>query len=1040
MLSDGKLALVPGGDGAAAATTAVETKPLEDADSNRRAGDAPAGADAIASDTGDKTAAAGLETAPSGPTTVDAVEDVTMGDAAAANSGKPSAGTVIAPNSSDGAAASDALEDIEMKAAPESSSVAAPDQAAAEVVSSEATAPAGLAISLPASGGAATAPSAVGATAPVSPPEAKGADTTATTAFPAEAEDPYLGLDDDDDDEDDEDEENENPITLQADDEAELDTTVQPYSQFPRRAAAAWPPPVLKSAKVMRVNPFDEPRAEKMEFLGRWRVVSQSEAEGEYDPLAEVPASKSSPSSARPQYQKDAAASSPTTASGIKMNINSKINSSRPGPQFSSVSVHDRKGPFFNNSVRDIPSGDKGMETMTARIESQFPAIRFLKLSTLQEKLKLLMTLLQEKKVQPKLLITALWGTLKSDEQTHVAKNLPDLAKYATVKPRPRKREQASPPGGAEPASKLQKTASTGPLGATAASVKNIGGGAATSGGATSSTGAFPNGIKQGQGGSSPSGAPQAKAGAAAKAASSAATTFVVSDQAVTALRVSNLPVGVKAQELGSVFHNYQVLGVNIKKSKKGDRYVGFVRVGNRAQATLATKTEIKFRDLVLKIAIDEDQTRIAQMQKQQAPGAPVGSPVTGVAKAAPPPSPPAGRPQFKDKRTRDVEVWADRVRYDGGMLTVQMSELGIDDSVLAEWCAWFPKRLADLEKLHKGNIKMAELDFSNNKIKDDGLAALVGLFRKHEVSIKNLSMGQNELTDQSLRALGEYILANSETLAVLSLEKNHFTSRGLVYLARKVKMSNFYPKLDKTFFKYQSLCIEVQGNGGLDTNELFALLAESDISYCQLEREAKNGTKRACPLLYLPGLNFGVDDDVSSALGPEMLATVFGKEAAAGGPPGIPPTMPPPPAVSASSSGGTSVHGSGNSTHGTGGGHNGSNHGGAGSSSGGGYHGSHNSYNNASSGGAGEGSSSGRGESSWGKGSGKGTYGGSGHHHHYYSHGHGGPYHHSSWGGGWGKGSDSWGKSSSNWAASSGKGKGRTVRITDQKGGGKKY
>lgn len=46
------------------------------------------------------------------------------------------------------------------------------------------------------------------------------------------------------------------------------------------------------------------------------------------------------------------------------------------------------------------------------------------------------MSLLQEegkKLYQPKQLISAMWVTLKPEEQAHVTKNLPDLAKYANV-------------------------------------------------------------------------------------------------------------------------------------------------------------------------------------------------------------------------------------------------------------------------------------------------------------------------------------------------------------------------------------------------------------------------------------------------------------------------------------------------------------------------------------------------------------------------------------------------------------------------------
>eukprot|EP00391_Amoebophrya_sp_Ameob2_P004469 CAMPEP_0179008642 /NCGR_PEP_ID=MMETSP0795-20121207/15831_1 /TAXON_ID=88552 /ORGANISM="Amoebophrya sp., Strain Ameob2" /LENGTH=1198 /DNA_ID=CAMNT_0020703753 /DNA_START=1528 /DNA_END=5124 /DNA_ORIENTATION=- len=732
-------------------------------------------------------------------------------------------------------------------------------------------------------------------------------------------------------------------LVLSEDDAGALDVSLRLLTQFPRRALdhTTWPPPLLKCAKVLRPNPFDDPRAEKMMTRTKWRRG---------------------------------------TPGGQKAS------------NFSLVEVHKK---LWEEGVREIPATDKG-ETLVTKVLQKHPVVYFLRKQdqSLQDKLKLLMSLLQEegkKLYQPKQLISAMWVTLKPEEQAHVTKNLPDLAKYANVMKRPREDDgggpnpkrgrgtpqqqplvkggkvtQPVPPLGgfttsAGAASGSTKAKMPTPPSAVTAPplqtrmpiippqkqqvpVPTVAGGAtkmplpppavgghqqlhgapatassttpASGRGGTSSmtpnstamaplssvqnlqrTGTTPSSTNQQQGGSSSSTA----ATASGKNINTNSASFVVSDDAVTTLRVSNLPVGVKAKELGVLFQNYSVLGVNIKKSKKGDRYVGFVRVANRGQAKLAidAKPPMEFKELVLKLSIDEEQTRTAQINLL-APegGATKSSPGAGVERISL--AAPADAASAREKLEK--EVWVPRVSYEGGVMGVQMSRLKLDYGQLMQWCAWVPKVLTELEKHHKGRLTNVHLDFSHNQINDQGLSLLLEIFRKHHVHIADLSLGHNLLTDQAMRSLGEYIGRTQLPMRSLELEGNRFTHKGILYLARKVKNapSNAYPRFDPASLKYASFRLAVRGNEGLETNELFASFASNDVSHCQTEQEAKAKTLSACPLFYLPGLNTntdqslgapaiggsaarpGVDEEVQNALGPAMMATVFGGSRAA--------------------------------------------------------------------------------------------------------------------------------------------------------------
>lgn len=82
-----------------------------------------------------------------------------------------------------------------------------------------------------------------------------------------------------------------------------------------------------------------------------------------------------------------------------------------------------------------------------------------------------------------------------------------------------------------------------------------------------------------------PAGAPAAaKAGAPAAPAGAGGTAKGV---CLMALRIINLPGGeaVKAIDIGKAYDKHTVLGVSIKKSRKGEKYIGFVRFATVAQA-----------------------------------------------------------------------------------------------------------------------------------------------------------------------------------------------------------------------------------------------------------------------------------------------------------------------------------------------------------------------------------------------------------------------------------------------------------------------
>ncbi|CAD7940916.1 unnamed protein product [Amoebophrya sp. A120] len=754
-----------------------------------------------------------------------------------------------------------------------------------------------------------------------------------TMAFSPEA------FEEDEDDDDDEDEDEITPRAVFDDDTGELHSSVAQLTQFPRRCLAdlTWPPPQLKCAKVLRPNPFDDSRAGEMTAQGHWRVVIDEQdhlknkpntaaADGQQyatnfvafylhrrlfgEDVKEIPGAADGVATTSGTTSTSTAG----TATASKGSENNKTGSATTSSSATASSSGTTAGTTTASSSSSAGAPDEASLTISAKLQEQYPVIHFLKRGsqTLQEKLKLLMSLLHDnnknRRREPKELIEALWYTLSPEEQQHVHKNLPDLAKYAKVAKRPRPAAEAGTADQQLHPAKLQRVSPGGRSGVGGGGANKAAPGsiAASSSairpGTTSTSTATAGGLQQ----VGPSrtagvlGAPPPPAATAKAAALSTNKTeqqivddanFVVTDDGVTTLRVMNLPVGVKAQELGQVFQSYSVLGVNVKKSKKNDRYVGFVRVANRPQAKLAIEAmeakKLKFGDILLNIAIDEAQTRVAQQaveaQRKQAESA-----ASGLSNVS--------------KEEIQKKVWVPRVTFSNRVLGIQMSRLKLTDQGLAEWCQWVPKVLTELEKHNRGKLANAVLDFSHNQLTDAGVGQLVEMLKKQRVHVADLSLGHNLLTDQSMRSLGELVTSQTDPMHKLGLESNTFTAKGILYLSRKLKnnTNSSYPRFDQTTLKYVSFQLSVRGNENLDANELLALLAQNDIAQCQKLQEGRGSTSLNCPMLYLPGLTSvevlgsemptrskaagpalmhpNVDEDVSRALGPEMMATVFGK------------------------------------------------------------------------------------------------------------------------------------------------------------------
>ncbi|XP_063002228.1 NACHT, LRR and PYD domains-containing protein 3-like [Elgaria multicarinata webbii] len=138
-----------------------------------------------------------------------------------------------------------------------------------------------------------------------------------------------------------------------------------------------------------------------------------------------------------------------------------------------------------------------------------------------------------------------------------------------------------------------------------------------------------------------------------------------------------------------------------------------------------------------------------------------------------------------------------------------QMHRLSLAKNVLTE------KSCEDLSLVLLRNHSLLTLDLAENKMRDEGLSILLGVFRNPQCKIQKLVIQENALTDASCKILCS-ALAENTTLTHLNLSGNPFTDRcanemrNLILTCRSLKeirlsLSDITPAMEGQLKKLES-------------------------------------------------------------------------------------------------------------------------------------------------------------------------------------------------------------------------------------------
>jgi len=302
----------------------------------------------------------------------------------------------------------------------------------------------------------------------------------------------------------------------------------------------------------------------------------------------------------------------------------------------------------------------------------------------------------------------------------------------------------------------------------------------------------------------------------------------------VCTLRIQDLPPGTKAHQLGALFANYKVVSVSLMKPKKAQSLVGFVRLADKPNQPVdpeKVREEIDGKEIMgqkMKVSL-EKKKKIVQ------PPA-VSSLDTGV-------------PPQQDEVP---PAWRERWSFLFGILKISMSNLNLTDADIRKWAQWVPQVIDPL--IIAGSIlKNSIIDFSGNQITDIGCQQIFHVLHNFGIHSAKLKFGSNLLTDQSINNFVTYLMNNMIPTHELWIEKNRFTVKGIVHLCRTLKTHQHFPRYDAEQSCYRSFRLSLQHNQ-FDANELFALLRQYDISFCQ-GLESSYSSDHAPPQVFLPDL-----------------------------------------------------------------------------------------------------------------------------------------------------------------------------------------
>lgn len=120
------------------------------------------------------------------------------------------------------------------------------------------------------------------------------------------------------------------------------------------------------------------------------------------------------------------------------------------------------------------------------------------------------------------------------------------------------------------------------------------------------------------------------------------------------------------------------------------------------------------------------------------------------------------------------MKQWQLRISVKEGKVLVDMSNQGIDDVGMHDWCVWF-------STLGVVRVQFASINFSVNYLTCDGVQELFDTFTKLNIKVQSLKLYKNKICLDHGGPIQQFVLWNCGALAELHLSQNQITGSAIV-------------------------------------------------------------------------------------------------------------------------------------------------------------------------------------------------------------------------------------------------------------------
>lgn len=187
------------------------------------------------------------------------------------------------------------------------------------------------------------------------------------------------------------------------------------------------------------------------------------------------------------------------------------------------------------------------------------------------------------------------------------------------------------------------------------------------------------------------------------------------------------------------------------------------------------------------------------------------------------------------------MAAWKDAVTVNDWWLNMRLKSFALDSEAMKSLATYTGELLQ-----RESRILWAVVDLSDNQISDASLVALLDVFEKHGVVLKNLKLFKNWIGDEAGMRLAQYIEYQQEPVEQLHLSHNLFTGRTLISICLAIGYHRWgaYPYIGPN--DENTPCwVRLENNNIIDAPKCLDLLQDqTDVWFCLADDRHGCGTR----------------------------------------------------------------------------------------------------------------------------------------------------------------------------------------------------